>query len=102
MILKQFDRLKHPKIIKNPASLKLYTQHFDRAYGLSYTYEIKARLEKNKRLQINKFHEHWLYDEGFEPRPPNFLDLVQNPLMVPAKDRPKGSIEDAKRKKKTD
>ncbi len=102
IVLKQFDRLKYSKIIKNPASLKPCTQHFDRAYGLFCAYEIKARLEKNERLQIDDFYEHWLYDKGFEPRPPDFLDLVQNPLVVSAKDRPKGSIEGAKRKKKAD
>ena len=41
-----------------------------------------------------------MYDKSFGPRPPDFLDLVQNLLVVPAKARPKGSIGGAKRKKK--
>ena len=94
--------MKYPKIIKNPASLEFYIQHFDRAYGLFYTHKIKAHLEKNERLWINNFYKQWLYDKGFELKSPDFLDLVQNLLIISIKDRPTGSIGDIKRKKKTD
>jgi len=71
-------------------------------YGLFYAHEIKARLKKNERLQIDDFYEYWLYDKGFESRPPDFLDLVQDLLVIPVKGRPKGSIGGDKRKKKAD
>ncbi len=94
--------MKYLKIIKNPASLESCTQYFDRVYGLFYAHEIKARLKKNERLQIDDFYEYWLYDKGFESRPPDFLDLVQDLLVIPVKGRPKGSIGGVKRKKKAD
>ncbi len=63
LTLQQYYRLQEPAVLEDSVKLSDYTHRYTTALGLSYAYDIKYRLDHNKRLKLVDFHGHWRYDQ---------------------------------------